>query len=535
MTNEREAQADEPSVLVIVAAAQAKKEATMSCDWNDGINSCNDWIDITDYYGPPDPPLVATGKKKDFYPRAELALALFGGLPAFETDMEIIPVDPGGKRPAKGFLPNHEAIPKTEEGIALAALRFPHANAGIRSRRAEGAIIGLDVDRPGVVARYEAETGRKLPRTYTTQTRPLSAPEKMHMFWMSSPLSVGSLPKQVTDVTAECGYDLKGNGGWGYLVTEGSVRDGEEIKVLDPSPIAVIPDDFVEWVAQDVAKGRERKRARRAAERKAEAAERAATALARGFAVPRGDRNWTLWSRIRTWKNTGMTDAEVLPLAVAHIRAHFEDGCEMLTPDGMSKLRARIRKVPTLGDQSYRNLLRDRRPRRKPASRRMRERIEAAPAQLTSAEARTLLKVHDDADQQRMCRQLHRAGFVVTGRRGSHQRLWTRSRPAHDSRPRPVLDSRSCRRSPVSCSSPYREAAAHAVERTSSGCEGRAFRASQVAAAKEVGRVASTFTFEKDGRVISAARPSFPPDWESSTAEIERERQRRRKRAGGAA
>jgi len=479
----------------------------MDYGWNDEINCCIDCIENADYYGPPDPPLVAAGKKKDFYPRAELALAIFGCLPSFETDMEIIPVDPGGKRPAKGFMPNHEAIPKTEEGIALAALRFPHANAAIRSRRAEGAIIGIDIDRPGVVARYEAETGRNLPRTYTTQTRPLSAPHKMHMFWMSSPLSVSSLPKQVTDVTTECGYDLKGNGGWGYLVTEGSVRDGEEIKVLDPSPIAAIPDDFVEWLAQDVAKGRERNRAKRAAERKAETADRAAIALACSFAVAHGDRNRTIWSRIRTYKNLGMDDDETYEMVGRDIK-HFEDAESYLSN---IRLRARIREVPTLGrDASLRNLNRDRRARRKPAFHRTREQIAALPAEVTPAQARTSLDVRSDADRQRMCRQLRRAGYVAIGRQGSHRRIWIRPVPVQQPRPALALGAssfgfHSFSGTPNSCSSPYRAAATQAAERTSSGSEHESFCESKVVVAKEVAGAALTFTFEKDAR--SRLRP----------------------------
>lgn len=454
------------------------------------------------WYGEPDPQELAVPATR-FLQIAATAHERFSALPAYDTDIQLIPLEQGGKRPAAGFLPSRHAVPKSREALAVLACAYPNANVGINSRRAVGGLFVIDCDEPGVEARIERETGRKLPLTYTTLTRPQSKPHKRHICYMSTEYSVGQVRKQVMDVTRITGYDLKGcGGGYGYVATQGCVRDGEAIVVLHDAPIAPMPDWLVDWLVADVAKARSRKRELAAKKHDAETPSPAQTdpAPPGPFAVPRLRRTFAIRSRIRTWKNTGMSDEEIMSLLVAHIRAHFEDGDRMLTTDGMRKLRAMVREVPTLGARAYSNLLRDRHHRHKRRFHRMREHLETAPDQLASAEARRLLDVHTHADEQRMCRQLRRARYVVTGQQGSHHRVWVRLRPVPQSSSPDTLRSLSSYRA-VSSLSSHRAGRAHAAATaTSSESKSESFYTSQVFARKEVADGALTLTFAKDGR-----------------------------------
>src|SRR5207253_6649932 len=65
-------------------------------------------------------------------------------------------------------------------------------------------------------------------------------------------------------------YDLKGCGGGGYVVAEGSIHpSGETYTILHDSPIIPIPDWLVDWIAADAHRYRS-ERAKLAAQRKAE-------------------------------------------------------------------------------------------------------------------------------------------------------------------------------------------------------------------------------------------------------------------------
>jgi hypothetical protein len=118
--------------------------------------------DALEYYGRPDPPELSAAAATRFFQIATTAHERFGALPAYDTDMQLIPLDEnGGKRPAKGFLPSRHTVPKSREALALLAAGYPDANVGIRSRRAVGANLTIDCDEPGVVERIEHETGRR--------------------------------------------------------------------------------------------------------------------------------------------------------------------------------------------------------------------------------------------------------------------------------------------------------------------------------------------------------------------------------------
>lgn len=456
-----------------------------------------------EYYGEPDPFELAAAETF-FFQIATAAHEHFAALPAFDDAIQFVPLRAGGKTPAKGFRPSeHTDDPKSREALALVALAANHqdSNLGIGSRRAVGAIIVIDCDEPGVVERIERETGRTLPLTFTTQTRPHSAPHKMHLVYMSTERSVLRLPKQVTNVTHTAGYDLKGNGGWGYVRAAGSVCEGETVTVLHDVPIAPIPDWLVDFLVPDVAKARSQERKRKLAANKPKPAEPEPTSP-RYFVVPRQRRTYAIKSRARSMKNLGMSDERIVPELLDHTRDYFEDG-ERLAADRayVRKVRSMVREVPTLGARAYSNLLRDRGSKHKSPLRRIREQIETAPDRLTSAEARQLLDVHTHADEQRMFRQLRRARYVLLGPQGSHDRVWVRLRPPASVHVPQHSSLSLTAYSPFSTLSPNRAVVAQAAgTATPSESESEKFPARQVVARQGIADGGLTLTFEKDGR-----------------------------------
>jgi hypothetical protein len=401
-----------------------------------------------EYYGEPEPFEIAAAAETMFFPIADLALDRFGALPAFDTHIQIVPLAPSCKRPAKGFLPSQHGVPKSREVLAAIAPTYADNNVGIISRRAVGALIIVDCDEPGVVERYERETGREWPPTYATQTRPQSAPWKMHFYFMSTERSVLRIPRQVTDVTRIAGYDLKGNGGGcgGYVRAEGSVRDGEAVTVLHDVPIAPMPDDLADWIADDVAEAREVKRAQAKEAKEREAQQPASTSTAsspatpRPFAVARDDRHWAIKSRIRSMKNLGMTDEQTMTVLLDHVRDYVEDGERLVAdPAYVGKLRATVRKVPTLGAVSYRFLTSRRRSRRQRRSSiklsDFRERFASCPLDISPAHARQFFSVTNRADHQRLLREFRRHGYIYVGSQGSHSGIWSRPALSRDLSP----------------------------------------------------------------------------------------------------
>src|SRR5438067_5583386 len=101
-------------------------------------------------YDQPESPEILAAAGTRFFPIADLALERFAALPAFDTHIQIIPLAPGGKRPAKGFLPSQHGVPKSREVLAAIAHAYADNNVGISSRRAVGALIVMDCDEPGV-------------------------------------------------------------------------------------------------------------------------------------------------------------------------------------------------------------------------------------------------------------------------------------------------------------------------------------------------------------------------------------------------
>jgi len=431
----------------------------------------------------------------NFFEISKLAHRRFSALPAYDSAIQLVPLDDvGGKRPAAGFLPSLHCVTKNVDGLALAAAIFPSANLGIRGRREIGAIFVIDVDEPGTLERIECEYG-PLPVTYTTLTRPISQPHKRHIYFLQTERLISTFRRQVTDVTRQCGYDLKCAGGWGYVVAEGSVRDGETITALYDHDVLIvpIPDSLVHWLQADVAKGRIQKRLQAKKKPKCEPEPTAS----HPFAVPRFKRTLAIKSRIRTLKNLGFSDDAILLKLVTDIRQCFEDGDQRLNPGYMRKLRAMIREVPTIDvHTSYSNLLRDRKSKSSPLAT-IRQLFKTCPDTITSSDAHKLFSVRDNADELRMIRQFRKHGFVLLGEQGSHGRVWSRVVSSLTSFANSISPP-----SPHKLSSPHKAVKkehGHATTTTSSESESEALKVKQVVGGQEVGESVITFTFQKDG------------------------------------
>jgi hypothetical protein len=129
-----------------------------------------------------------------------------------------------------------------------------------------------------------------------------------------------------------------------------------------------------------------------------------------------------------------MTDDEVFTILSAHIREYFQDPDDWLSNEGRRKLKSRIKKTPTLGAQSYVNLLYHRRSKRKPKPPQptpvtnMRLRFKNCPDEITRAAARQFFSIQTPADEQRLLREFKRHGYVADGSQGSKDRTWIRRR-----------------------------------------------------------------------------------------------------------
>ena len=173
--------------------------------------------------------------------------------------------------------PLHPADTKSE--IRQHAKDFPEFNVGVVGRRGIGNHVFLDIDAKGVLEKIEAETGQVMPETFTVQSRPLSKPWKRHYYFTQTEYSFRKFKKETNvknlDQTDSKGkhptlYDLKGCGGGGFVVAEGSIHpSGERYTILHDSPVIPIPDWLVDWIAADAHRYRS-ERAKLAAQRKAE-------------------------------------------------------------------------------------------------------------------------------------------------------------------------------------------------------------------------------------------------------------------------
>jgi hypothetical protein len=139
-------------------------------------------------------------------------------------------------------------ITKTETDLRLMAAEFPRHEVGIVLKGHAGSIFVWDIDKAGVLDRMKRD-GIEVPATYIVQSRPKTAPHKMHVYFKQTPYFASLFPRQVNAGD----YDLKGMGG-GQIVAEGCVRkDTGEVRAGNGLPICDVPDAIADWLKKDSA------------------------------------------------------------------------------------------------------------------------------------------------------------------------------------------------------------------------------------------------------------------------------------------
>jgi hypothetical protein len=198
--------------------------------------------------------------------------------PLVKRGFRVTPVHPETKM---GVMKNWQNFQITsEEEVITFAKYYRHHNVAVVGKRSPGRHMFLDDD-SGIAARIEAETGEKIPATYTVASRPDSNPIKRHFYFLQTDYSFQQFAlfaenhdpwksKNVNrrDLTrfelSRTGlrihptlYDLKGIGGGSFVVAAGSLRapdDGhiERYTCMNDGEVIPIPKWLVDWFVQDI-------------------------------------------------------------------------------------------------------------------------------------------------------------------------------------------------------------------------------------------------------------------------------------------
>jgi hypothetical protein len=193
------------------------------------------------------------------------------------------PVKPMAKHPRFNDWTKHPA--KNLSTATQNAYDYPHDDVGLVSARGVGRPFWIDIDHHSVEDRIFRATGRRLPRTLTTSSRPKTAPWKKHLCFRQTTYSISQWRTEMSgirDFSVPKGSDgkipnlcdVKGVGGGGFVVAAGCCRqtvtpDGivdEQYTVTDDAPILDVPDWLVDWVISQYRKFRSEDAVRRAAE-----------------------------------------------------------------------------------------------------------------------------------------------------------------------------------------------------------------------------------------------------------------------------
>jgi hypothetical protein len=328
---------------------------------------------------------------------------------------------------------------------------FPNASVGIVMRHGIGNPFVIDIDKDtDVIGRLEREKCETLPSTYQVQTRPDTKPYKMHLFFYQTEHSCLLLTKQVTDVTAYTGYDLKGCGGAGYVVAEGCQRaDTGEIRKGNGKEIVPVPSWLVDWLVTDIKKAKAKKgeALRRAAEERRKEQEKriedakALTESGEAMSlwpevqlVPVGQRHGFLWSMAGTLVRRGMDREVVFKTLLMDCETRCEGGVAFTeSEDGKRKIHdiAHSKKLKTGG--IIPSLLREKKEpsgviKRPPESEweRLLKIAKELPNPITSVEMYGKLGLDRSSpkDRKTASRVMDEAGFLAD--RGRRAALWRR-------------------------------------------------------------------------------------------------------------
>jgi hypothetical protein len=178
----------------------------------------------------------------------------------------VTPVEPVSKR---ACLRNWQQYPANDlREVEKWAARFPDHSAGVvakrytPSKRLKGGTVipghfGLclvDVDADGLLEGIERETGRRIPDTFTVQSRPLSKPYKRHLYFRHTAYSCSRFDKNIQASTVDGRYDVKVEDG--YVVWAGSIHQdtGLPYAIEKDVPVVDIPDWLVDWLIEDQAR-----------------------------------------------------------------------------------------------------------------------------------------------------------------------------------------------------------------------------------------------------------------------------------------
>jgi len=324
-------------------------------------------------------------------------------------------------------------ITKTETDLHLMAAEFPRHEVGIVLKGHAGSTFVWDIDKAGVLDRMKRD-GIELPETYIVQSRPKTAPHKMHIYFKQTPYFASLFPRQVNAGD----YDLKGMGG-GQVVAEGCVRkDTGEIRTGNGLSICDVPNAIADWLKKDSAPLLAEMRAKQ---------RKAARTIVSDAPVIRSQRTLHLKNVASRLFEQGLSRGLIL----AAITELCRDKCQ----DGMAwaKSAEGQRKLKTIAnDSSFRRkrvhpVYTANHPQNRPSTfpiipkvethdpRRQRKallvgEVNRLPNSVTATEAyqRLGLNSSNRADQHRLARAMVAGGFEFDprgGRRGD--RLWKRT------------------------------------------------------------------------------------------------------------
>jgi hypothetical protein len=264
--------------------------------------------------------IMTTHRQTDF-----LAVALAARGRGFTW---VVPVD--DKAPLRRSWLKYN-VTSTLTELNLMAAEFPHRDVGIVLKGHAGSVFVWDIDKEGVIERMKVETGNSLPETYVVQSRPETAPHKLHVYFRQTEYFASKFQKQINAGD----YDLKGFGGR-QVVAEGCPRrDTGEVRTGNGLPVCDIPEWLTDWLKKDSSVLVAAINAKKREDAKA------LVRLRMGDLVPTGKRTLFLTNLASRLFENRVSRKLILEAVIEQCREFCEDGVAWaVTLAGKKKLRA---------------------------------------------------------------------------------------------------------------------------------------------------------------------------------------------------
>jgi hypothetical protein len=164
-------------------------------------------------------------------------------LACIQRGFQVIPLRPESKIPPSTLSDWPNLATNSLETIDQWNQQNPAFNCGVVFKAVLGTPWALETDSPKLAKRYEEETGRKLPKTLTVQSRV----GRGHRFYLhtAASLAMGNIGQANAD-----GFSVRCDNQ--YCVSMLSVHPETKslYKVVVDTPMVPAPDDFVEWLAK---------------------------------------------------------------------------------------------------------------------------------------------------------------------------------------------------------------------------------------------------------------------------------------------